>query len=429
MAATYLALRRGPSGFEQHVCLKRILPNLEADPESVRLFTEEARIAVQLRHANIVQVLDFGLVGGTPYLALQWVDGVDLRALLRALKERGEKLDVPLVAHIGVQLAAALEAAHTPERSRRGIAHRDVSPSNVMVSRSGEVYLTDFGIARAFGHQALTDPGVVRGKIPYMAPEYALERRFDARSDLFSLGVVLYEALAGQRPYDGADDVETVRRIRDGHRPPLAALRPDAGTELVAIVERLLAPNAFARFPSAASVHEALALLAPPPSVARSLGELVRSLPSGSRDVPGDVDASGTASLSNVSAAPSLPEVTPADPDARTRTGDFASAGAGWASTDPSLVSAFDRPSPHVLDVELPALVLPDGTVPPESVGFAPSSAPGAAPEERAPVGLEPGDRRSGPRWVVYAAVGLVGFALATAVALLVALVLSLFVA
>lgn len=368
MAETYLGVRRGPAGFEQEVCVKRILPVHESDPELVGQFLEEARLAAQLRHANIVQVVDFGEVAGSHYLALELVDGMDLRALLRCLRERGEALDPALVVLIALQLASALELAHNPGRNRPPVIHRDVSPSNVLLSRAGEVYLTDFGIARALGMKRRTDSGVVRGKVPYMAAEYAMHGQFDARSDLFSVGVVLFEALAGHRPYEGVTDLDTLTKIQRGEHAPLSSLRPDAPTTLVTITERLLRPHPEERLQSAAALMEALAEISPPPTVARRLAELVRAHSESLSHSLKLSSPSRTAALGHAP-PPSYPRVTEASPDEATRTSD---AGLGpppaspagtsglwaatdpsrasvppWKATDPTQISQHDRPSPY----------------------------------------------------------------------------------
>ena len=202
MAETFLAVRRGPGAFEQKVCVKRILPAFEQDQDFVRQFLEEARVSAQLRHANIVQVLDFGVVDGSHYLALELVEGMDLHKLLRSLGDRGETMTSGLVVYLATELANALEYAHGGGgQSTSPVVHRDISPSNVLVSRAGEVKLTDFGIAKAaHGPGPIPTTGVVKGKVPYMAPEYALSGKSDPRSDLFALGVLLFEALAGRRP-------------------------------------------------------------------------------------------------------------------------------------------------------------------------------------------------------------------------------------
>lgn len=423
MAETYLAVRRGPGGFEQHVCVKRILPALESDPELVRMFMEEARLAAQLRHSNITQVVDFGVVSGSHYLALELVDGMDLRALLASLRAEGRALDPPLAVYVATQLAAALDFAHTPERGRHPVIHRDLSPSNVLVSRAGEVYLTDFGIARALGAKRITASGVVRGKVPYMAAEYALTGRFDARSDLFALGVILFEAVAGQRPFDGATELDTLTRIKDGLHPPLASLAPEAPPALAAIVEQLLVPRPEERFQSAAALLEALAHVAAPPTVPRQLGELVRASSEHLGHSVSVSQPSRTAIMGDLAPPAAYPQVTPASSDAPTRTSDAGShmakttvdasheawpgearAREGWASTDPAQISQHDRPSPY-----RPPPAAPSSS-PPPSVPITRVN-----PASQALAQPSPASGRGGGFWVALVLGGALAFAAAGA--------------
>ena len=237
MAETFLALRQGPAGFEQRVCLKRVLPAFRDDQAFSKLFAREARIAAGLRHANVVSVIEHGKVGGVAYLALELVDGVDLRDHLAA---RGRALSAAEVAHIGHELALGLRHAH-----ERGVVHRDVSPSNVMLGRTGEVKLTDFGVAKMTqsGEGAPPTTTGPRGKLAYMAPEQIRGEAVDGRADLFSLGVLLYEALAAARPHRARHEVDLMRRIVEGVREPLAPRAPDAPPALVRLIEELLELN------------------------------------------------------------------------------------------------------------------------------------------------------------------------------------------
>ncbi len=269
MAETFEAARTGTGGFEQRVCLKRVLPAYSHDPEFIGRFRREAKLAAQLRHSNIVGVTDFGEVEGVSYMALELVDGVDLRSLLRSLE--GEKLTPEMVVLIGLDLAYALEHAH------QSIIHRDVSPSNVLISRAGETKLADFGIAKAIESAAATASKGVQGKIPYMSPEQMRGEAVDARSDLFSLGVVLFEAVAGVRPFDGAHDVETMQRIVEGQRRALGEAAPDAPIELQKVIEGLIATDPRNRTQSASQLVEKLAVLAPPPRVRRELASMVET--------------------------------------------------------------------------------------------------------------------------------------------------------
>jgi serine/threonine protein kinase len=317
MAETFVATRLGPGGFAQEVCVKRILPAHEEDPTFVTQFNDEARVSASLRHANVVSVLDFGVVDGLPYLALELVDGLDLYSLIEWHEERREKLTAGIVIYLAVEIASALEHAHgkTP-----AVVHRDISPSNVLLSRAGEVKLSDFGIAKVLrSSRKATTTATIKGKVPYMAPEYALEGRFDARCDLFALGVMLYELLAGRRPYEGRTDLETLTMIQAGKYTPLAEAAPGAMPAFVAIVEKLIQPDADARFQSASELLDALVENAPPPTARKILGDLVKKIAPMRRSDP-SIPSLATALASG--AAPSLPasEPTPAPSGDATRT-------------------------------------------------------------------------------------------------------------
>jgi serine/threonine protein kinase len=269
MAETFEAARVGEGGFEQRVCLKRVLPAFGDDPEFVARFRREATLAAKLRHSNIVGVIDAGEIDGAHYMALELVDGVDLRSYLRSLPD--ERLDPDTVVCIATDLAYALEHAHTT------LVHRDISPSNILLGRSGDAKLADFGIAKAIEGADVTASRSANGKVPYMAPERMRGESVDARADLFSLGVVMFEALAGQRPFDGAHDVETMRRILANERLRLEDVAPHVTPRLMGIIDRLLEADRDRRTPSATALLEQLAELAPPPSIKRALAAHVEA--------------------------------------------------------------------------------------------------------------------------------------------------------
>ena len=266
-AETFEATRLGAGGFEQRVCLKRALPAFSEDADFVSRFRREARLAARLRHTNIVGVVDAGQIEGAHYIALELVDGVDLRSFLRS--EPNERVSPETAAVIGMDLAQALEHAHGT------LVHRDVSPSNILISRAGFAKLADFGIAKAIEAESVTASRSARGKIPYMAPEYIRGEAIDGRADLFSLGVVMFEAVAGVRPYDGAHDVETMQKIIDGDAQVLAQTAPWVPAEIREIIERLIEVDANERTPSASVLIEELAEVAPPPAVRRALASTV----------------------------------------------------------------------------------------------------------------------------------------------------------
>ncbi|MEM9730738.1 MAG: serine/threonine-protein kinase, partial [Myxococcota bacterium] len=273
MAETFEAVRRESGGFEQRVCLKRVLPAFSSDPSFVKRFQREARLAASLRHSNVVGVTDFGEVDGVSYIALELVDGVDLRSFLRIQPEH--RLDASLVACIGLDLAYALEHAH--ER----LVHRDVSPSNVLIGRSGEAKLADFGLAKPVGGAGVTSSGNVPGKVPYMSPEQIRGETVDARSDLFSLGVVLFEALAGRRPFDGPHDVVTMQRIVEGERLDLNDVAPGVPASLTQCIDRLLEVDREMRTPSATALVDSISAVEGSAQGQRRLASMVEAMRGG----------------------------------------------------------------------------------------------------------------------------------------------------
>ena len=273
MAETFEAARLGAGGFEQRVCLKRVLPAFSEDQHFVSRFQREAKLAARLRHTNVVGVIDAGEIDGAHYMALELVDGVDLRSFLKASPDH--KLAPEVVALIGMDLAHALQHAHGT------LVHRDVSPSNILLSRTGEAKLADFGIAKAIDNAKVTESRSAKGKIPYMAPEHMRGETANGRADLFSLGVVLFEALAGARPFDGAHDVETMQKILDGDRLALVDVAPHAPEVLRDVIERLIEVDLETRTQSAWELLEQLARIAPPPSVRRELAATVEALRGG----------------------------------------------------------------------------------------------------------------------------------------------------
>jgi len=216
-----------------------------------------------------VGVIDVGEIDDVHYMTLELVDGLDLRSLLKS--SPGEKLSPDTVALIGMDLAYALEHAHG------SLVHRDISPSNILLSRSGEAKLADFGIAKALDDAKATVSRSARGKVPYMSPEHMRGEAVDGRADLFSLGVVLFEAVAGVRPFDGAHDVETMQKILEGDRVSLEEVAPHAPKKLRAIIERLIEIDPAVRTPGAARLIEELGAVVPPPSRRWELASTVES--------------------------------------------------------------------------------------------------------------------------------------------------------
>jgi serine/threonine protein kinase len=308
MAETFEATRAGTGGFEQRVCLKRVLPAFSEDDEFVSRFRREAMLAAQLRHTNIVGMIDFGEIDGVHYMTLELVDGVDLRSFLKS--SPGERLSPETVALIGLDLANALAHAHAT------LVHRDISPSNILLSRSGETKLADFGIAKAMDDARATASRSAKGKVPYMSPEHMRGEPLDGRADLFSLGVVLFEAASGARPFDGVHDVETMQRILEGERPSLAEVAPEAPRRLCEVIERMIEVDPAARTPSAAHLIEELAEVAPSPTVRRELASTIEGH-RGGPEARLHVRAREAERDTELSRPPSLPRTTAGESDAR----------------------------------------------------------------------------------------------------------------
>lgn len=242
MAETFVAVRRGLGGFEQRVCLKRILPGRARDARFVELFMDEARLLARMRWAGIVQVYDFGEADGTYYMALELVEGIDLDELLRVEQSAGTRVPAEVTMYVAASLLSSLAYAHdlVIDGQPLHIIHRDISPSNVLLSAHGEVKLTDFGIAKAFGRTHKTQTGYTKGKPAFMSPEQVRGEPLDRRTDLFSTGIVLYQLLSGEHPFDAATDLALFNNILSGIRRPLTEFDPTLPPELVALVDALL---------------------------------------------------------------------------------------------------------------------------------------------------------------------------------------------
>nr|WP_281404516.1 serine/threonine-protein kinase [Pyxidicoccus fallax] len=279
MAELFLGVARA-EGFERTVAIKRVLPQLAQEPDIARMFLAEARLAMLLQHQNIATVYDVGQDASGLFLVMELVDGWDLGVLLRAAARQGPRFPPHLAAFVSLQVLAGLSHAYRKQHDGRPVmvAHRDVSPSNVLVSREGEVKVTDFGIAR-LGGGSYTEPGIFRGKEAYSAPEVLQGAPATAASDQFSLGLVMYELLAGRHPFHEAREPMAVAySLLSRPLPPLPA---DVPAPLAATVLRMLSRAPEERFPSPEAVGETLArwlALAGEPASSHALADFLRTL-------------------------------------------------------------------------------------------------------------------------------------------------------
>jgi serine/threonine protein kinase len=406
MAEVFLARSSGPADFAKTVVLKRVLPGLGADRRIVRMFLDEARTAALLHHSNIVQIFDFGEVDGEYFIVMELLEGLSLAAVLDQLQARGAALPLDGALVVARDVCAGLHYAHEqtgPGGGPLGIVHRDVSPQNVMITWHGEVKLVDFGIAKAAHNLARTVTGMLKGKVRYMSPEQAGGGAVDRRSDVFSLGVVLWELTVGQRLVRGQTELETLQALAGQDVPAPSTFRPGYPPALEEIVLRALQREPAARFQTARALQEALERFAAAERLALSglaLARLMEPLrPACDATLPGLERASAAptrASVSGVaSAAPmrgGVSGVAPGPPPPGDVSGVLEPGAPGWPWTAPGGLPAPTVPvRPPTLSIApLPArtsVTLPDvptrhgpaaAPPPPVAVG-APAPAPAGA--------------------------------------------------
>lgn len=284
MAVVWRGVSHGASGFMRPVAIKRIESQVIGFAEVVEMFVEEARVGALLNHPNIVQVFDFGQdEDGHHFLVTELVNGLHLGHWVKSHFERGQReTPWPLVAAIGVEILRGLEAAHSrksPDGNSSPILHRDVTPPNILLDVGGIVKLADFGLARAMDRGRMTRPNIVKGKLSYLAPELIMGEAPSPATDLFSVGIVLWEALTGERLFNAASDVDVVAQIREAKVPMLSMKRKNLPMALTSAVHRVLEKDPARRFRTAREMLEALTevlRVLPESTDARALGRSVR---------------------------------------------------------------------------------------------------------------------------------------------------------
>jgi eukaryotic-like serine/threonine-protein kinase len=254
MAEVFRAESAGLEGFKKVVAIKRVLPHLAEKKQFIGMFLDEARVSAQLSHSNCVQVFDIGVGDNTYFIVMEYVDGADLKAVLEHQRKFGKVISAEEAMFISVRICEGLAYAHelTDSNGRSlHVVHRDMSPPNVLITRHGEVKIVDFGLAKANSQLEHSEPGIIKGKFGYLSPEAAKGFAIDHRTDIFAVGIILWEMLAGRRLFSGETDLQTVRMVQAARVPPLRQFNPRVSPELEGVLGRALAAEPDQRYQSA----------------------------------------------------------------------------------------------------------------------------------------------------------------------------------
>ena len=257
MAEVWLARQEGPAGFSKELVVKKILTHLAEDKQFVEMFLNEARLAAQLNHPNVVQIFELGEEAGSYFLVMEFIDGRNLRSLQRHCRDRGERIPFGVLCHALAGACEGLHYAHELKDSAGqplNLVHRDISPDNILLSFDGQTKVVDFGIAKAASSASTTKTGTLKGKYSYMPPEQVSGQPVDRRGDIYALGVVLYELVAGMRPFRSTSELAVLKSILYEQPPPLKTVREDAPAGLIAIVDKAMAKDAINRYQDARSM-------------------------------------------------------------------------------------------------------------------------------------------------------------------------------
>ncbi len=254
MAEVFRAESAGLEGFKKTVAIKRVLPHLSEKKQFIGMFLDEARVSAHLGHSNCVQVFDIGVGDNTYFIVMEYVDGADLKAIIEYLRQTNRQMAPELACLICVKICEGLAYAHElrdAEGRPMNIVHRDMSPPNVLVTRHGEVKIVDFGLAKANSQLERSEPGIIKGKFSYLSPEAAQGKTVDQRTDIFAVGIILWELLAGRRLFLGETDLETVRQVQRAEVPPVRQFNQQVTPELERVVARGLAADPNRRYQTA----------------------------------------------------------------------------------------------------------------------------------------------------------------------------------
>ena len=254
MAEVYRAESAGLEGFKKVVAIKRVLPHLSEKKKFIGMFLDEARVSAQLSHSNCVQVFDIGVGDNTYFIVMEFVDGADLKAIIERKRKQGQPFPTEEACLICTRICEGLDYAHRltgGEGRPLGIVHRDMSPPNVLLTRFGEVKIVDFGLAKANVQLEHSEPGIIKGKFSYLSPEAARGQDIDHRTDIFAVGIILWEMLAGRRLFLGETDLETVKQVQAAAIPPIRQYNPNVSEDLETVIASALAGDPDERYQSA----------------------------------------------------------------------------------------------------------------------------------------------------------------------------------
>ncbi len=261
MAEVFRAESEGLQGFRKQVAIKRVLPHLSEKKKFIAMFLDEARLSAQLSHSNCVQVFDIGVGDNAYFIVMEYVDGANLKSIAESVKKQGKDFSVAAAAFITHEICKGLAYAHEltdPHGSPLHVVHRDMSPPNVLITKFGEVKIVDFGLAKASSQLERSEPGIIKGKFAYLSPEAATGQEVDSRADIFAVGIILWELLAGDRLFFADSDFQTVRKVQEAVVPRISQVNPKVPPELERIVAKTLARDPAQRYRTAREVGQDL---------------------------------------------------------------------------------------------------------------------------------------------------------------------------
>ncbi len=265
MAEVFLAESAGLEGFKKQVAIKRVLPHLSEKKRFIAMFLDEARLSAHLNHSNVAQVFDIGVGDASYFIVMEYVEGSDLKQLINHLRDAGRPFPIEVAVYISAKICEGLAYAHEltgPDGAPLSTVHRDMSPPNVLISKHGEVKIVDFGLAKASTQLEKSEAGIIKGKFSYLAPEAANGLEVDARADIFAVGIILWEMLAGRKLFHGNTDYETVKQVQAADVPSIAQLNPEASDpQLQSILARALARDRERRYGTARALGRDLTKL------------------------------------------------------------------------------------------------------------------------------------------------------------------------